>query len=199
MTRERMSPLTALFLAAGMVGITVVLSGTAVAIIGLTVVNNRLGSVLDLAGDTVLNLPEIIQKLPPAVQDVLNDRRAPEYRSLVDVDVQFTSDSQNGRLYPTLEIHNNGDSVVTMMGVRLSALNSHQVPVQDWSRLVATPIVIDGEWDGPLMPGETRYVVLDAYRGLPAEMKETVRGVVEVSELRVWEPNRKLASLPSAP
>ena len=75
------------------------------------------------------------------------------------------------------------------MAVRVAALNEDQTPIREWTEVVATPLAIDDDWRGPIMPGETRYIVLSSgWRGLSLEDAGKIRGVVEISEMRIWEP-----------
>jgi len=54
--------------------------------------------------------------------------------------------------------------------------------------VVATPLAIDDDWRGPLMPGATRYVVLSGSRSLAGKVG-TVTAVTEIGEVRVWVGN----------
>ncbi len=190
----RMSPLTALFLGLFGVGAVGIASGTAVVLYGMRIIDTKATDVLGFAEgslDGLLGtLPELLESLPPTLADVLNDRRVPEYAAEIDIDAAFVTDDRNGGLRPVLTITNNGSEVVSLLAVRVAALNANRVPIREWTEVVATPIAIDGEWRGLLFPGETRYVVMSRRRGLSAKNAETVMGVAEISEIRVWQsPN----------
>ena len=187
----RMSPLTALFLGLFGVGAVGIASGTAVVLYGMRIIDSKASDVLGFAEGSLAGvldtLPELLESLPPTLADVLNDRRVPEYAAEIDIDAAFVTDDRNGGLRPVLTITNNGSEVVSLLAVRVAALNANKVPIREWIEVVATPIAIDGDWRGPLFPGKTRYVVMSGWRGLPAKNADTVMGVAEISEIRVWQ------------
>lgn len=187
---QRMSPFTALFLGIfGTVSVGIVSSGT-VALYALHIVDSKTSYILDFAEGAVANLPEFIDSLPAAISDILHDRRAPEYAANMDVELNFVMDKKRGKIRPTLNITNNGDEVVSIMAVHVAALNEDQAPIREWTEVVATPLAIDNDWRGPIMPGETRYVLLSSgWRGITIEDAEKIRGVVEITEMRIWEPS----------
>lgn len=189
----RMSPLTALFL--GIFGVTGVgiVSGTAIVMYGMIIVNGKASEVLGFADTTVVqtlkSLPEILEALPTALDDVLSHRRAPEYADQIDVSVAFVADERGKGLHPVLTILNKGEKVVSMLAVRVAALNENGLPIREWTEVVATPIALSDEWRGTLLPGSKRHVVLPScWRSLPVEKQSEITGVAEISEIRIWEP-----------
>ncbi len=190
----RMSPLTALFLGIFGVGAVGIASGTVVVLYGMRIIDTNASAVLGFAdttiGGTLENLPELLEALPEAVQDLLSDRRAPDYAANMDVAVDFVVDERSGGLRPAMTITNNGDRVVTLLAIRVAALSGSRVPLREWTEVVATPIAIDHDWRGPLYPGNTRYVVLSsAWRNIPTDKIREIQGAVEISDIRVWEPD----------
>lgn len=185
--KRRMSPLTALFIGFfGLAGVGA-MSLTTVVVYGMSVVEGKIDRVLGVAEGAITNLPEIVESLPPAVGELLNDRRAPSYAGEIDVDVKFVVDENRGRLRPAIAITNKGDEVVTMLALRVAALNEASAPIGEWTEVVATPIAIDDEWRGPLYPGNTRHVVLgSSYRGVSGEQVKAITAAVEVADVRVW-------------
>ncbi len=187
MVQNRMSPFTALVIGIFGVGAVGITSSAAIVLYGMRIVDTKAADILGFAQGTVENLPELIKSLPPAIGELLNDRRMPEYSAELDLEVRFIAEERTGTLRPTLTITNNGSEVVSMLAVRVAALTDGAVPLREWTEVVATPIAIENEWRGPLMPGSTRHVILSAgYRGIPAERADDIVGAVEVSELRVW-------------
>ncbi len=184
----RMSPLTALFLGLFGVGAVGIAAGTSVILYSLRVLDRKASSILDFAEHTVEALPELIASLPPALGDVLNDRRAPEYAKKLDVGVRFTANEKADGVRPVLTVTNKGDEVVSMLAVRVVALDAKGVPLRDWTQVVATPIAIEDDWRGILLPGATRHVVMSSSRSLDPSRTDTLTGAVEISELRVWVP-----------
>ncbi len=191
-THQRMSPFTALFMGISSVIAVGIVSGATVTLYALNVIDTKAATLLDFTGSTVQNLPEIIESLPAVFSDIVHDRRSPEYASNIDVDVSFILDEKRGTLRPALNITNNGEEVVSVLAIRVAALNESQVPLREWTEVVATPIAIDRDWRGPLMPGATRHVLLHAgWRGVSLENAEKISGAIEISEIRVWEPQAR--------
>jgi len=182
-----MSPVTAFFLGIfGVVGVAVV-SATMLTTYALYIVDSKTDGVIGFAKATIEGLPDLVDSLPPALGELLNDHRDPQYASNIKIDVQMITDERTDTLRPVLTITNDGDEVVSMLAVRVAALNSNGVPVGDWTQVVATPIAIEGEWRGPLFPHTTRHVVCSRHSGSRrVSAKVDIRPVAEISELRVW-------------
>jgi len=186
---RRMSPLTALFLGLfGVIGVGIA-SGTLITFVCLKIVDDKAGTLIGLAEGTIDGLPELVDSLPPALGELLNDRRAPEYTSNIEVDVDLLADKKSNTVRPVLSVTNNGDEVVSMLAVRVAVLNKDGIPLGDWTQVVATPIAVEDEWRGPLFPGNTRHLVCSRFggsRGVSADVSVTAQS--EISELRIWRP-----------
>ncbi len=185
--RKRMSPWTALFLGMFGVGAVGIAAGTSIVLYTMRVADNGLRDVFGIAESTIDGLPELIDSLPPAAKELLNDRRAPDYASQLDVDVRFVSGSKGRGSVPAIKITNNGDEVVSMLAVRIAALNQHGTPIKEWTEVVATPVAIDHDWRGVLMPGATRHVVFSGWHGIDVSPTEIADGAYEISEIRLWQ------------
>jgi hypothetical protein len=188
--RSRMSPVTAMFLGMFFVGGLVIASATTVVLYTMRIVDHKAAAVLHFADHTVEGLPELLKSLPPALADMLQDRRAPEYASKLAVDVKFINDESTGALRPVLTVKNNGSEVVSLLALRVAAIDANGTPQNDWTEVVATPLSIDNQWRGPLMPGATRHVVLSACRSLTGK-SEMLVAVAEIGDVRVWEAQPK--------
>ena len=197
--QRRMSPVTAFFLGIfGVVGVVIV-SATLLTTYAMYIVDSKTDGVLGFAKTTIEGLPDLVGSLPPALGELLNDHREPEYASNIKIDVQMITDERTNTVRPVLNITNEGDEVVSMLAVRVAALNSNGVPVGDWTQVVATPIAIEDEWRGPLFPHTTRHVVCSRYGGSRSvSAKIDVRPVAEISELRIWVPNETPIRMASA-
>lgn len=185
--RKRMSPWTALFI--GLFGVAAVgiAAGTSIVLYTMNVADQGIRDIFGIAGTTVDGLPGLIDALPPAAKELLNDRRAPDYAGKLDVDVRFVPGYKGQGVVPALKITNAGDQVVSMLAVRVAALNEQGTPVKEWTEVVATPIAIDHDWRGVLMPGATRHVVLSGWHGANIAASEIASGAYEISELRLWQ------------
>jgi len=186
-TQKRMSPLTALVLGVAGVIAVAIASGSAVVIYGLDMVGGNAESIVHFAQNAVENLPELIESLPPAVGDILNDQRAPQYVRAIEVEVSFVGSTDGDRYRPVLTVKNRGDQVVSLLAVRVAALSGTGVPISEWTEVVATPIALDDNgWRGPLMPGAVRHVVVGGWRGIEPGRLSTIASAVEISDVRVW-------------
>lgn len=188
---NRMSPLTALFFGIFGVGAVTIAASACIILYGMRIVDTRASDILGLAEHTVAGLPELIASLPAPLADLLNDRRAPDYARNIDIDVKFIKDERSGGLRPALTITNNAGEVVSMLAVRVAALDARQVPVREWTEVVATPVAIDHDWRGPLMPNATRHVVMSGWRTIPRDRADDVSPAAEISEIRVWKPREE--------
>ncbi len=197
--KQRMSPLTALFLGLfGVVGLGVA-SGTVIVAYGMRVVDQSSEGIVGIVKSAVKGLPDFLDALPDAATELLADRRAPEYLQNLDVKAKFVVDSRSGAARPTLTIHNRGETMVSLLAVRVAALNDDGIPMGEWTEVVATPLAIDGNWRGPLMPHGTRHVLLSPWRrGLSGVSVEEIQAVVEVSDVRVWEGKQARVQTASA-
>ena len=183
---SRMSPLTAMFLGVFFVGAVAIAAAGSVVLYGMRIVDSKSSALIHFAGNTVEGLPELVRSLPPAIGDLLHDRRAPEYAGKIAVETKFVVDKSAEALRPVLTIRNTGEEVVSLLAIRVAALDRNGVPQRDWTEVVATPLAIDDDWRGPLMPGSTRYVVLSGSRSLAGKV-ETLTPAFEISDIRVWE------------
>ena len=190
--QRRMSPVTAFFLGIfGVVGVAIV-SATMLATYAMHIVDSKTDGVIGFAKTTIEGLPGLIDSLPPALGELLNDHRDPEYAANIKIDVQMITDERTDTVRPVLSITNDGDEVVSMLAVRVAVLNNDGVPLGDWTQVVATPIAIEDEWRGPLFPHTTRHVVCSRYGGSRSvSAKVDVRPEAEISELRVWTPSER--------
>lgn len=194
-THTRMSPLTALFLGIFGVGGVGIVAGATVVLYSLRILDGKATALLGFAGNTVESLPELINALPPVIGDVLSDRRAPDYAANLDLSVRFVANEQGEGVRPVVSVTNKGKEVVSMLAVRVAALDAHKTPLREWTEVVATPIAIDLDWRGPLMPGATRHVVLSSWRNFPADKIDALSAAPEISELRVWEPKARATAV----
>lgn len=184
--QTRMSPLTAFFFGLFGVGAVAVAAGAAIVLYSIDMVDRHFGSAIGIIENAASNLPEFIEGLPPAIKDALHDRRAPEYAASLETTVDLVKCTDVESLFPTITIRNKGQELVSLLTVRVAALNANGHAVCEWTTVAATPIGIEHEWRGPLMPGSTRHVVLDhgCYYKKALEGTETL--IVEIADVRVW-------------
>ncbi len=173
----------------GVVGVGI-LCGSGLAFYGMDIVDRKFDRVVETGTDILRSLPEIKESLPPALSDAFDDRRAPDYQSQLEVSVEPALGSRGGLGF-TLDVSNTGDEVVSMIVVRVNYETPEGQLVHAESVYVATPIAIEGEWAGPILPGSTRRRALQVH-----SRQKVLTPTVEVCDIRVWEPSepRELAS-----
>lgn len=162
-----------------------IICGTALGLYGMRMADGHVGALLHNTGQVVeqvlKSLPEWQKAMPPAVQDALNDRRAPEYRDNVKVAADLVK--RDGRDIVVISVTNRGDAIVSLLPLRVVVEDRDGIPVQEMNVYAAFPLQIDQQ-PGPLMPGEEpRKICRDVWRE-PNAAK--VR--VELVDLRVAKP-----------
>ncbi len=168
------------------VAITIIISCTVLVICGIHFAGNRSEKLISLVGDAIGGLPDLREALPPALADVLDDRRQPDYAAELDISAKtnFIPD-QHRMLRTRIEVVNEGDEIVSLLCLRIVVLSSNGEILAESNEWAATPIAADHNWRGPLMPGSHRYFV-SCRRALPAFFADDLRTEVEITDLRVW-------------
>ncbi len=187
-TPHRMSPLTAFFLGLFGVGGITIGAATTVVLFGMNVVDKNATVLTGIVENTVADLPEFVERLPGLV-DALGGRRVPGYVENLDVRVSFVEDKRSGGLRPVMAVTNNGGEVVSVLAVRVAALDVNNFPIREWTEVVATPLAFDDHhWRGPLLPGNTRHLRLSGgWRSISAEQALGLTGAVEIADIRLEE------------
>ena len=119
--------------------ITGIICGTGVGLYGMRMLDRKSGDLTALAKEIVAAVPDIIAALPPVLADALNDRRDPGYRSDLEIDIAIRQDPESSRQRPVLTIKNNGDQVVSLLGLRVVRVDQDGLPVEERSIFPATP------------------------------------------------------------
>ncbi len=179
--KRRMGFGTALVLGLSGIIISGIAAGTGITIYGMRIFNDKSDSLVGFAGETLKNLPEYKKALPPALADAIDDVRMPEYRDQVSVDVKWVNSSTAKRWRKSVvEVKNKGDRTISLMSMRLVGMDGDGDPIMEESAYAATPIQIDNDWRGPLLPHETRRFVVSCYD------KDVATMTPEITDLRVW-------------
>jgi hypothetical protein len=192
--KKRMSFLSVLVLSATAIIVTVILSASGIAVYGLGILDAKTDSLTGLISEAVRGLPEIRKALPPALADAINDERRPEYRDQLDVSVRLVGADRDGYLRTVVEVTNRGDELVSLLGMRIVGLDGDGDPLFERNTLAATPLQIDDDWRGPLLPHETRRFSIWHYHlrnGTPVEV------AYEITDVRVWRGNAEVESVES--
>jgi len=167
--------------------ITVIVSGTVVLLYTVHLASDKSERVISLAQSAVRGLPEFQRSLPPALADMLNDRRDPSYASQLAISAKVVSRPEShGQTRTLIEIVNQGEEVVSVLSLRVVLLDENDHVLCESQEWAATPVAIEDDWRGPLMPGSKRRFV--CWRRCPYEVgpMDVVKPEIEITELRVW-------------
>ena len=185
-TYKRHTFLSSLAMGLSAVVITIIISCTVLIIYGVHFAGDRSEKLVSLVGDAVKELPDLQEALPPALADVLDDRRDPGYVADLDVSaVTALTPDQHRTVRTKVEVVNKGSEIVSLLSLRIVVFGPDGQILSESNEWAATPIAADHEWRGPLMPGSHRYFVSHR-RALPVFLGDELRTEVEITDLRVW-------------
>jgi hypothetical protein len=179
--RKRLSCFSVLILSLTAIIITVVVTASGIAVYALSVVDEKTDSLVGLVGEAARALPELREALPPALADALDDERSPEYVDQLEVAVRAGGEDRWGRQRCLIEVENTGDKVVSLLSMRVVGLDDDGDMVYERNTWAATPIQIEDEWRGPLLPHETRrFSVWSCREGVASKITH------EITDVRIW-------------
>jgi hypothetical protein len=169
--------------------ITAVICGTVLGVYTLNTlsgdVGRLLGSAEQIACRTIEILPQWQEAMPPIIAESLDDRRAIDYREFIDIQTRKV-EHHDGTTFFVVDIYNRGEETVTALPLRILVLDADGVPLRESNTYAATPLMIDEEWNGPLLPGDdprTVSVVMRGYQNYTLD-----RASVEIVDLRIANP-----------
>jgi hypothetical protein len=187
---KRHTFLSALAMGFSAIIIALIVSCTVVIIYGMHFVGDKSEEVVALAEAAIRGLPELQESLPPALADMLNDRRQPDYATQLDITASTTLlPNDQGTVKTTIEIVNNGKEVVSLLSMRVVVLTSRNEIITESNEWGATPIAADHDWRGPLMPGSRRYFVTSR-RALPVFSADELKTEIEITDIRIWNSEK---------
>ena len=179
--------LSSLAMGLSAVVITIVVSCTVLIIYGIHFAGERSDKLVSIVGNAIEGLPDLQKALPPALADVLDDRRDPSYVDKLEISaVTALTPDQHRTIRTRIEVVNKGDEIVSLLSLRIVVFGQDGRILSESNEWAATPIAADHEWRGPLMPGSHRYLVSHCYRSLPVFLGDELRTEVEVTDLRIW-------------
>lgn len=165
----------------GMVSISVICA-TAVGLYGLYIVDDKIEDFVGSSPDLIEALSDWQQTLPPALTDAINDRRDLSYIPKVDATIELLGEDSRSTT-PVVEVVNRGDKVITLLSMRVTVEDDEGIPTREMTVYAATPLSIDSDWRGPLLPGsKRRFAVRSSRLGRDAAVAS-----LEITELRVWQ------------
>lgn len=167
--------------------IVVVVCGAGIGMYALHIVDQKAERVLGLGAGVVTSLPESLPQLraslPPALADAMEDVRDPAYREQVEVTARLSPPGDRGARFAVIDVTNQGERTITLMALRVVLIDANDVPVRSIVTYAATPLTLDNEWRGPILPGSQRLCSEPFYAG-----EDVASAEVEVADLRVWQP-----------
>ncbi len=168
----------------GLTGIivTAIVAGSGLAVYALRVVDRRADGAVDLVSQVLGELPEYRAALPPALADAIDDVRRPDYRNQLAVTTKLLPREGRDLQSASVEVRNSGEELVSLLSMRIVGMDSDGQAIEERTTYAATPIQIDNDWRGPLLPGETRrFVVRWWAHGKVSDVTH------EITDLRVWK------------
>jgi hypothetical protein len=185
-TVRKHSFLSSVALGLSAIVITLLVTGTAVLLYTVHIASDKTEQVFTLAQSAIQGLPELTHALPPALADMLDDQRRPDYCKALAISAKATTaPDSHGRVRTTVEVVNNGAEVVSLLSLRILILDEQNQPLCEAQEWAATPLAADEGWRGPIMPGARRHFV--CYRGVRTSCSDAdLNTEVEITELRLW-------------
>jgi hypothetical protein len=121
--------------------ITLLVTGTVAFLYTVHVASDKSEQVITLAQSALHGLPELAHSLPPALADMLNDQRRPDYCKALTISAKAAAaPDSRGRVRATVEVVNNGSEVVSLLSLRLLILDEQNQPLCEAQEWAATPV-----------------------------------------------------------
>jgi hypothetical protein len=168
--------------------IALIVCGGVITFSVIELVDRQIDHVMSISTEVVKVLPDWQKALPPALADALDDRRDLGYRDQLDISARVTGERWASAV---VTVTNNGDRPVTLLSLRVVVEDDDGTPVREFTTYAATPIAIEDEWRGPLLPGSTRRFTAGTLRDSIGDWKASV----EITELRVWGDSKQPAEV----
>ncbi len=178
--------------------VTIVVCLTILVIYGVHLAGEKSERVISLAESAIRGLPEFRQALPPALSDMLDDRREPDYCQELAIEARIvTRPDSHGRARTVVEITNNGEKVVSLLSLRITVLDENDLLLSESQEWAATPVTAEHDWRGPIMPGSKRRFFCSGGRLHDVGPLDEVKAEIEITELRVWNGPQRSPRLPA--
>jgi hypothetical protein len=190
-TYKKHTFLSSLILGLSTIIITILICCTVLIIFGSIFVGERSDKLISLTQKAISGLPELRETLPPALADVLDDHRQPDYAAELDIVASTTCTSDpNGTILTKIEVVNKGSKVVSLLCLRIVVFNSNDEILTESNEWIATPVAAEQSWRGLLMPGSHRYLA-SSHRAHPVSPSDELKTEIEITDLRIWNPPKK--------
>ncbi len=179
--RKRLSFLSVLTLCVTSVIVTVIVSAVGLGLYGICIVDSRADGLVDLVQGVVQSFPEIRENLPPLLSDAIHDQRDPDYLTDLDITVSRGHEDKWGRGSATVVVSNRGTEIVSFLTMRIVGFDGDSNLVFEQNAWAASPIQVDDDWRGPLLPGATRRFKVHHH-----SRHKIARLDHEITDVRTW-------------
>ncbi len=170
---KRMSFLTALVCGTCGIIIVTVVCASGIVFYGLHIVEK-----------SVDNLPGIVKNVP-MLRDALSNERRIDYIDDLDIKIGFTDHPYyEDRMRAVATITNGGQELVSLLSMRVVVTDEMGNILDADVQTIATPVALDDDFPGPLVPGRTRRFTICTFKRSDHPSAE-----YEITDLRVWAPN----------
>jgi len=197
--KKRLSFFSVFAMSLSAIIISVVVCASVIGVYALNIADRRIDTVGELIEQTVRSLPEVRKSLPPVLADAFNDERRPDYVDRLAITVRYVERGEghrhrHRRRRTVVEVENTGDEVVSLLSMRIVGLDAQGDPIYERNTWAATPIQIEDDWRGPLLPHEKRRFAVWCY--FHCDIAEVTH---EITEVRTWlkDPPAAAETLPA--
>ena len=138
---------------------------------------------LHIVEKTIDDLPSIVKKVP-MLRDALSSERRIDYIDDLDVEIGFTDHPYyEDRMRAVVTITNGGQELVSWLSIRVVVTDGKGNVLDEDVEMIATPVALDDDFPGPLVPGRTRRFTICTFKRSDHPSAE-----YEITDLRVWAP-----------
>ena len=139
---------------------------------------------LHIVEKSIDDLPGIVKKVP-MLRDALSSERRIDYIDDLDIEIGFTDHPYyEDRMRAVATITNQGKELVSWLSIRVVVTDDMGNILDADVRTIATPVAIDDDFPGPLVPGGTRPFTICSFK-----RSDHPSAQYEVTDLRVWTPD----------
>ncbi len=179
---KRHSFLSVLAICGTLIVLSIVATVAGVGLYALRIVHCKTADLTGLAAETIKALPEYAKVLPPVLADAFDDVRAPDYVRQLEISVHPAAAHREYRgNAAVVEVRNAGEAIVSLLAMRVLAQDSDGGLIREAAQYAATPLQVEGDWRGPILPGQTRRFVVCFRSAAPVASYAH-----EITEVRIW-------------
>ncbi len=139
---------------------------------------------LHIVEKSIDDLPSIVNKVP-MLRDALSSERRIDYIDDLDIKIDFTDHPDyEDYMRAVATITNGGKELVSWLSIRVVVTDDMGNILDADVETIATPVALDDDFPGPLVPGGTRPITICTFK-----RSDHPSAQYEVTDLRVWAPD----------